>query len=180
MSQAKLREALAGGVPIKDKGPPVADGTLAPSVPTPESIQWRNKTSIIDTITSSSSYLDPQPSSSTSSSLTDSQKGGHTTINNNDLIVNGTYRLHAILCILSSSSRTHSLTHVFNDCIVFNRNIIVVWKIHMAHPKFRGRPCGQAGAAFQHLSSGPLSVVHSSLPPRMRRIQSSILVSMRG
>ena len=58
MSQAKLREALAAGAPPKEKGPPVIDGVLSETPDTPESIEWRSRQSIIDTIASSSTYLE--------------------------------------------------------------------------------------------------------------------------
>ena len=48
MSQAKLREALAGGAPTKEKGPPVADGVISETPDTPEAIEWRTKQSVID------------------------------------------------------------------------------------------------------------------------------------
>ena len=59
MSQARLREALtAGGPSTKEKGPPVADGTLTVTPDTPEAIEWRSRRSVIDSIASCSSYLD--------------------------------------------------------------------------------------------------------------------------
>jgi len=60
MSQARLREALAGGAPTKEKGPPVADGVVSETPDTPEAIEWRTKQSVIDSIASSSTYLDPE------------------------------------------------------------------------------------------------------------------------
>ncbi|KAG7672953.1 hypothetical protein Ndes2526B_g08521 [Nannochloris sp. 'desiccata'] len=69
MSQAKLREALAGGAPTKEKGPPVADGVISETPDTPEAIEWRTKQSVIDSITSSSTYLDPEIESSPPSSV---------------------------------------------------------------------------------------------------------------
>jgi chemotaxis protein histidine kinase CheA len=69
MSQAKLREALAGGAPTKEKGPPVADGVISETPDTPEAIEWRTKQSVIDTIASSSTYLDQEIESSPPSSV---------------------------------------------------------------------------------------------------------------
>jgi len=61
MSQAKLREALAGGgSSSKEKGPPVADGTLIVTPDTAEAVEWRSRQSVIDAITSSSTYLDDE------------------------------------------------------------------------------------------------------------------------
>lgn len=60
MSQAKLREALAGGAPTKEKGPPVADGVLSVTPDTPEAVEWRTRQSVIDAIASSSTYLDDE------------------------------------------------------------------------------------------------------------------------
>jgi hypothetical protein len=69
MSQAKLREALAGGAPTKEKGPPVADGIISETPDTPEAIEWRTKQSVIDSIASSSTYLDPEETSAPPSSV---------------------------------------------------------------------------------------------------------------
>jgi hypothetical protein len=69
MSQAKLREALAGGAPTKEKGPPVADGVISETPDTPEAIEWRTKQSVIDSIASSSTYLDPEIETSPPSSV---------------------------------------------------------------------------------------------------------------
>jgi hypothetical protein len=61
MSQARLREALtAGGPSSKEKGPPVADGALTVTPDTPEAIEWRSRRSVIDTIASSSTFLEDE------------------------------------------------------------------------------------------------------------------------
>jgi hypothetical protein len=67
-SRDRLREALAAGAPAaKDKGPPTADGALAPTPDGPEAAEWRARQSAVDAVASSSRYLeddsdDPPPS----------------------------------------------------------------------------------------------------------------------
>ena len=80
MSQAKLREALAGGAPTKEKGPPVADGVISETPDTPEAIEWRTKQSVIDSIASSSTYLDPEDEGTTHKKFPSLVISAHSTI----------------------------------------------------------------------------------------------------
>jgi hypothetical protein len=62
VAQARLREALnAGGPGTKEKGPPVADGSLSVTPDTPEAIEFRSRRSVIDSLgASSSGYLEDE------------------------------------------------------------------------------------------------------------------------
>jgi hypothetical protein len=57
MSNARLREALAGTPTVKEKGTPVADGSLTVTPDSPEAAEWRNK-SILDCVATTSTYLE--------------------------------------------------------------------------------------------------------------------------
>ena len=66
VAQARLREALnAGGPGTKEKGPPVADGSLTVTPDTPEAIEFRSRKSVIDSLgASSSGYLEDETGAS--------------------------------------------------------------------------------------------------------------------
>ena len=59
MSNARLREALAGTPTVKEKGTPVADGSLTVTPDSPEAAEWRNK-SVLDCVATTSTYLEDE------------------------------------------------------------------------------------------------------------------------
>lgn len=58
MSNARLREILNSGHSSKEKGPPVADGTLSVTIDAPEVHELRSRRTALDCVSTSSTYLE--------------------------------------------------------------------------------------------------------------------------